>query len=63
MDEDSSNSEDMAEDLIDAIDDVSDEDYVDDGFTKKEKEIEVSRESRSAGNLSVKEKHRNLKNN
>ncbi|OLS28263.1 MAG: hypothetical protein ThorAB25_19120 [Candidatus Thorarchaeota archaeon AB_25] len=45
MDEDSSNSEDMAEDLIDAIDDVSDEDDVGDGLTKKEREIDVSRES------------------
>ena len=45
MDEDSSNSEDMAEDLIDAIDDVSDEDDVGDGLPKKEREIDVSRES------------------
>ena len=45
MGEDSSNSEDMAEDLIDAIDDVSDEDDVGDGLTKKEREIDVSRES------------------
>jgi hypothetical protein len=45
MDEDSSNSEDMAEDLIDAIDDVSDEDDVGDGLTKKEREIDVSRET------------------
>jgi hypothetical protein len=45
MDEDSSNSEDMAEDLIDAIDDVSDEDDIGDGLTKKEREIDVSRES------------------
>ncbi len=45
MDEDSSNSEDMAEELIDAIDDDDDSDYVDDGLTKKERQIEVSRES------------------
>ncbi|MBY8997048.1 MAG: hypothetical protein KGD60_04905 [Candidatus Thorarchaeota archaeon] len=45
MDEDSSNSEDLAEDLIDAIDDEADSDYVDDGLTKNEREIEVSRES------------------
>ena len=45
MDEDSSNSEDMAEDLIDAIDDEADSDYEDDGLTKKEREVEVSRES------------------
>ncbi len=45
MDEDSSNSEDMAEDLIDAIDDEADSDLVGDGLTKKEREIEVSRES------------------
>ncbi len=45
MDEDGSNSEDMAEDLIDAIDDEDDSDSVDDGLTKNEREIEVSRES------------------
>ena len=45
MDEDSSYSEKMAEDLIDAIDDEADSDSVDDGLTKKEREIEVSRES------------------
>jgi hypothetical protein len=45
MDEDSSNSEDMAEELIDAIDDDADSEYVDDGLTKKEREIEVTRES------------------
>ncbi|MFW9834566.1 MAG: hypothetical protein ACFFEK_11260 [Candidatus Thorarchaeota archaeon] len=44
MDEDSSNSEDMAEDLIDAIDDDA-KDETDDGLTKKEREIEISRES------------------
>lgn len=45
MDEDSSNSEDMAEDLVDAIDDWVDEDDVGDGLTKNEREIEISRES------------------
>ena len=45
MDEDGSNSEEMAEDLIDAIDEGVDEDDVGDGLTKKEREIEVSRES------------------
>ncbi|MFX1579876.1 MAG: hypothetical protein ACFFBJ_09540 [Promethearchaeota archaeon] len=44
MDEDSSNSEDMAEDLIDAIDDDA-KDETDDGLTQKEREIEISRES------------------
>jgi hypothetical protein len=44
MDEDSSNSEDMAEDLIDAIDN-DEKDDTDDGLTKKEREIEISRES------------------
>ncbi len=45
MDEHSSNSEDMAEDLIDAVDDEADSQHIDDGLTKKEREIEVSRES------------------
>ena len=45
MDEDIPNSEDMAEDLIDAIDEEAEEDDVRDGLTKKEREIEVSREA------------------
>ena len=45
MDEDSSNSEEMAEDLIDAIDEEADDDEVRDGLTTKEREIEISRES------------------
>ncbi|MHA1963838.1 MAG: hypothetical protein ACXACG_13170 [Candidatus Thorarchaeota archaeon] len=48
MDEDNSNSEDMAEDLIDAIDDEADSEYVDDGLSKREREVEVSRESERA---------------
>lgn len=45
MDEKNSNSEDMAEDIVDAIDDEADSEHIDDGLTKKEREIEVSRES------------------
>jgi len=45
MDENNSNSEDMAEDIIDAIDDEADSDHIDDGLTKKERDIEISRES------------------
>ncbi len=46
MGEDNSKPEDMAEDLIDAIDDAADnDDDVRDGLTKKEREIEVSRGS------------------
>lgn len=45
MDENESNPEDMAADLIDAIDDEMIDDDVGDGLTKKEREIEVSRES------------------
>ena len=45
MDEDNANSEDIAEDLIDAVDDEADSDYEDDGLTKKERKVEVSRES------------------
>ena len=45
MEEDGSSSDDMAEDLIDAIDDYVDEDDEGDGLTKKEREIEVSRGS------------------
>jgi len=45
MDENNSNSEDMAEDIVDAIDDEADSDHIDDGLTKKEREIEISRES------------------
>ncbi len=45
MDENESNPEDMAADLIDAIDDEMDDHDVSDGLTKKEREIEVSRES------------------
>jgi len=42
MDEESSNPEDIAEDIIDAIDEESDEEITD-GLTKKEREIEVTR--------------------
>ncbi|MHA3962578.1 MAG: hypothetical protein AM325_003480 [Candidatus Thorarchaeota archaeon SMTZ1-45] len=45
MDEDKSKSEDMAAELIDAIDDEMDDDDVRDGLTKKERELEISRES------------------
>ncbi len=46
MGEDNSKPEDMATDLIDAIDDAADnDDDVRDGLTKKEREIEVSRGS------------------
>lgn len=46
MGEDNSKPEDMAADLIDAIDDAADnDDDVRDGLTKKEREIEVSRGS------------------
>jgi hypothetical protein len=44
MDEESSNPEDIAEDIIDAIDEESDEEITD-GLTKKEREIEVTRAS------------------
>ncbi len=43
MADDRSNSEDMAEDLVDAVDDEADSDDVADGLTRKEREIEVSR--------------------
>ncbi len=46
MDEDNSKSEDMATELIDAIDDAADDEIdAKDGLTKKEREIEVSRGS------------------
>ena len=45
MDEDGANSDEMAEGLIDAVDDEADDKAVNDGLTKKEREIEVSRES------------------
>ena len=45
MQEDETSSDDMAEDLIDAIDEYVDEGDEGDGLTKKEREIEVSRGS------------------
>ena len=45
MDEKGASSDDMAEDLIDAVDEEVDDDVSDDGLTKKEREIEVSRET------------------
>ena len=45
MDDESTNVKDMAEDLIDAVDEDVDEDEVSDGLTKKEREIEISREA------------------
>ena len=45
MDEDGADSDDMAEDLVDAVDEEADDEVVDDGLTTKEREIEVSRET------------------
>lgn len=45
MVDDKDSPEDMAEELIDAIDEEAEEDHVDDGLTKKEREIQTKRET------------------